>query len=377
MPGRTDTLSSLLGTPYPPDYAVTCRGTGGRSGDPQQQQQLYSKEEIEAMIPASDAEISAALHQLGAVEIEGKLRVLSKYVLFDAMKALLQSMVALDLLWAEDGLLVSEDEGCRLLTSGGGESTPSSSSSIVDPHVLRGCLDLLGSSYCAVEADPRTRTWKLNTLEVSRMTAHLVLQEVEEEEVGGQQQRRRGSTSCTVDVSIAGRDRCSYRCRVMAANDFQFEWSMRTPRKAVTDYGGSQQLLYGLAVLSTLKSSLMQGTSSGSGSSIAVDEPCYFYLPTQRPISSTDDDQLDELPRDPKVRVLLHRRQFSLHCPLLFIYHLSIIYLSIIYLYITYLSSIYSRCLDCYLRSKTATPISSWNPIYSCSSIVPEGVQLL
>ena len=86
-------MSSLLGTPYPPSYAVTCRGTGGRSGDPQQQQ-LYSKEEIEAMVPASDAEISAALHQLGAVEIEGKLRVLSKYVLFDAMKALLQSMVA-------------------------------------------------------------------------------------------------------------------------------------------------------------------------------------------------------------------------------------------------------------------------------------------
>ena len=161
------------------------------------------------MIPASDAEISTALHQLGAVEIEGKLRVLSKYVLFDAMKALLQSMVALDLLWAEDGLLVSEDEGYRLLSSGGGESTPSSSSSIVDPHVLRGCLDLLGSSYCTVEADPRTRTWKLDALEVSRMTAHLVLQEGEVEEEG-RQQRRKGSTSCFVDVSIAGRDRCSY-----------------------------------------------------------------------------------------------------------------------------------------------------------------------
>jgi len=255
------------------------------------------------------------------------------------MKALLQSMVALDLLWAEDGLLVSEDEGCRLLTSGGGESTPSisssSSSSIVDPHVLRGCLDLLGSSYCTVEADPRTRTWKLDALEVSRMTAHLVLQEGEVEEEG-RQQRRKGSTSCFVDVSIAGRDRCSYRCRVMAANNFQFEWSMRTPRKAVTDYGGSQQLLYGLAVLSTLKSSLMQGTSSGSGSSIAVDEPCYFYLPTKRPISSTDDDQLDELPRDPKVRVLLH--------PIINlspIYHLSVYHLSIIYLSIIYLQSLF------------------------------------
>jgi len=337
---------------------VTCRGTGGRSGDPQQQQ-LYSKDEIEAMIPASDAEILTALHQLGAVEIEGKLRVLSKYVLFDAMKALLQSMVALDLLWAEDGLLVSEDEGYRLLSSGGGESTPSiisssSSSSIVDPHVLRGCLDLLGSSYCTVEADPRTRTWKLNALEVSRMTAHLVLQEGEVEEEG-RQQRRKGSTSCFVDVSIAGRDRCSYRCRVMAANDFQFEWSMRTPRKAVTDYGGSQQLLYGLAVLSTLKSSLMQGTSSGSGSSIAVDEPCYFYLPTQRPISSTDDDQLDELPRDPKVRVtyssvpqtiftLLPSSSSITYLPIINlspIYHLSVYHLSIIYLSITYLQSLF------------------------------------
>jgi hypothetical protein len=318
MTGRTDTLRSLLGTPYPPGYAATCRGTGGRIGDPQQQQQLSSsygtsrgygtsKEEIEAMVPASAAEIEAALHQLGAVEIEGKLRVLSKAALFDATKALLQGMVALDLYWAEDGLLVSEDEGRRLLSSGG-VADSISSSSIVDPHVLRGCLDLLGS--CTVEPDPRTtRTWRLDTLEVSRVTAHLVLQEEEEEEEeeeeGQHQQRRRrrGSTSCTVDVSIAGRDRCSYRCRVMAANDFQFEWSMRTPSKAVTDCGGSPQLLYGLAVLSTFKRSLMQGTFSGSGSSIAVDEPCYFYLPTKRPISSTDDDQLDELPRDPKVRV--------------------------------------------------------------------------
>ena len=310
MAGRTDTLSSLLGTPYPSGYAVTCRVTGGRSGDLQQQQQLYSKEEIESMVPASAAEIAFALHQLGAVEIEGKLRVLSKAALFDATKALLQSMVAQDLYRAVDGLLMSEDEAQRILSSSdgssGGSADSNSNSSIIDPHVLRGCLGLLGT----VEPAPLTsRTlWRLDALEVSRMAAHIVLQEEEE----GQQRRR---TYCTVDVSTAGRDRCSYRCRVMPANDFQFEWSMRTPVTASCDGSQQQQLLCGVAVLSAWKSSLLlQGTSSGSGgsssgssSSIALDEPCYFYLPTKRPISSSEDDQ-DELPRDPKVnlRVFLY-----------------------------------------------------------------------
>lgn len=248
IPGRLDQLRTML----LPACTYPCKDKAPSGA-------LYSLEELKQIVQASSDEIRALLESLAAVEVSGKVRVVSRSDILSVTAALLETIIAQQ--WSIQA--VAEQECMVAMLASGVD---------VDSVVLQCALRGLSSHNVTSEHLPQlprpAATWALDHSLLKKAAAHVVFRELR----AGQQNGKVAAVQLPV-------------------KEFVQEWTLRTPAFSVQQevVGADLALLRGIAV--QVRSADMADR----------EEDCLSYLPVE-----------DVQQADAKVRTCLRYCQISI-----------------------------------------------------------------
>lgn len=168
MSGRLDQLRTLLqgaAYPAPAPAPATISGTTGAGS-------FYTLEQLLEKVQASRAEVLGALRGMGAVEVEGCVRLVAREAVWSAVQVLLQAAVAQG--W--DLGAVAEDRCLAAL----GESGPEGADVVVLRAALRGLSPAAGEGgpgeqWRLPSASDPVRGWALDAGKVRAAAARVLL----------------------------------------------------------------------------------------------------------------------------------------------------------------------------------------------------------
>ena len=156
---------------------------------------LLSRNDLEQYVQASKKELDDAFDKLGVIELQGKMRMISRSASREVIRCVLDTIMEND--WSINN--IDETLCCNNMKD-------------IDPVLLHAALLKLGH---VIEKKETTSIWKLDEESIAKATAHILF--------------------CS-HKSIKDK---SWQC-----DDFMIEWQSRTPGVSELD----QKLLYGIAI---------------------------------------------------------------------------------------------------------------------------------
>jgi len=191
---RLEQIEELL---LPTQYT----GAEDEAEHPPDQSALLTRSELQARVQASRAEVDAALLSLGVVELDGKMRLVSKAAGRAVARNLLDTVM-------ENGWSVDALDGARCREAMGAS---------VDPVILAHTLALLGTRTAAAEQDSSwggDGCWRLDADSVAKVSAHgLFLAHV-------------ATAAAAASSSSSSRQQQHFPWEMQ---DFLLSWAARTP----------------------------------------------------------------------------------------------------------------------------------------------------
>lgn len=238
IPGRVEELKALL---EPSQY-----NGSNDSSDPSKH---LSLDDIERSVQASKKEISAALNALGVVELNGKMRMVSKYASIDITTTILDTIIE------NNWNIESIDEQALL------QQLPGDSGRIIVRHVL----SQLGTEIdnTSTSSSITSSTWKLDKRKLLRASAHLVFTSTDTLKVYGDQK--------------------------VPVEDFLERWAIKSPgvgsAEDLATLVEEHALLKGIAIKEEMDTALGKGKNTQeiapSSSSSSRVRGYYHYLPRE------------------------------------------------------------------------------------------------
>jgi len=156
---------------------------------------LLSRNDLEQYVQASKKELDDAFDKLGVIELQGKMRMISRSASREVIRCVLDTIMEND--WSINN--IDETLCCNNMKD-------------IDPVLLHAVLLKLGN---IIDKNDTTSIWKLDEESIAKSTAHILF--------------------CSLKT---------IKDKTWQCDDFMIEWQSRTPGVSELD----QKLLYGIAI---------------------------------------------------------------------------------------------------------------------------------